>query len=115
MGFLYGPDKDKVFGQEWVRYSFFYMVPHFVLCVLLTAVGLSYASRSPSGTSAKNENKSDTAGSEMQKRIEGKRSRAVEIPFKRVTITFEDISYDVKASTGKDQLRLLNNVNGIFG
>ena len=38
----------------------------------------------------------------------------VEIPFKPVTLTFTDICYDVKASKGKDTIRLLNNVNGIF-
>ena len=39
----------------------------------------------------------------------------IEIPFKPVTLTFTDVCYDVKASKGKDTLRLLNNANGIFG
>ena len=115
MGFTYGPDKDIVFGQEWVMYSFAYMVPHFFLCIALTAVGLSYARRSPTnGASSKSDDKSFTAASEQRAEIESRTSRPVQIPFKRVTITFEDICYDVKASTGKEQLRLLNNVNGVF-
>lgn len=111
MGFLYGKDLDKIFGQEWVMYWFFYMVPHFAFCVLLTALGLTYARSSPSTTSTKSERKIATADKEQQ---EIARSKKVQIPFKPVTITFEDICYDVKSSTGNDQLRLLNNVNGIF-
>jgi ABC-type bacteriocin/lantibiotic exporter with double-glycine peptidase domain len=38
----------------------------------------------------------------------------VNVPFKPVTLTFEDVCYDVKASTGKETLRLLHNVNGVF-
>ena len=38
----------------------------------------------------------------------------IDIPFIPVTLSFSDICYDVKASTGKDTIRLLNNVYGIF-
>lgn len=108
MGFLYGNDFDKVFGQEWVMYAFSYMVPHFFLSMLLTALGLRYARHSHNSTSAKSETKN------VQQESTDSHTPKVTIPFKPVTITFENICYDVKASTGNDQLRLLNNINGVF-
>jgi len=110
MGFLYGKDYEKVFGQEWVSYSFFYMLPHFFLCLLLTALGLTFARSSPGASSSK---ETRTSESNVELCAEGEHDQ-VEIPFKPVTITFSNICYDVKASNGKEKLRLLNNVNGIF-
>ena len=34
--------------------------------------------------------------------------------FTPVDLSFRDLCYDVKASTGSDKLRLLNNVSGVF-
>jgi hypothetical protein len=34
--------------------------------------------------------------------------------FTKVDLTFEDIVYKVKASTGNEMLRLLNGVSGVF-
>ena len=31
-----------------------------------------------------------------------------------VTLAFKDLSYEVKASTGSEKLRLLSNVSGVF-
>jgi hypothetical protein len=36
------------------------------------------------------------------------------IPFKPVTLSFEDVSYNVTASKGGTTLRILNHVDGIF-
>jgi hypothetical protein len=38
----------------------------------------------------------------------------VEIPFQPLTLSFQDLCYEVTASTGKEKLMLLKNVNGIF-
>jgi hypothetical protein len=40
--------------------------------------------------------------------------RNVAIAFKPITLSFENICYDVKSSTGDENLRLLHNVNGYF-
>ena len=100
-------DQDgNPFGKEWVAYSFLYMIPHTVLCMVLSALGLVYVR--PSGDSA--------ASDEMSGNSDDKSSGTaeVQISFKPVTLSFEDICYDVKASTSNEQLRLLHNANGAF-
>jgi ABC-type multidrug transport system fused ATPase/permease subunit len=134
VGFLYGIDKGMAFQKIWVVYWFIYMVPHFLFCVFLTALGLTHA-RSSQKT---NTIKTDTKGSTLNAIRSSKTKRdvpsngsstgltngeafqdeteesSVEIPFVSVTLTFENICYDIKASQGSQQLRLLKNVNGMF-
>jgi ABC-type multidrug transport system ATPase subunit len=38
----------------------------------------------------------------------------VNIPFRPITLSFENVCYDVKASTTGEELRLLHDVNGYF-
>jgi hypothetical protein len=91
------------FGQAWVGYSFSYIVPYWLLCCVLSAIGLSsvqHKANSPSDLVAKSETTS-----------------AVErttIPFQPVTLSFHDICYTVNASTSKEKLLLLKSVSGIF-
>ena len=93
------------FGREWVAYSFYYMIAHTVLCILLSGLGLYYVRFSgDSGKTDETAGNSDAASSNAE----------VRISFKPVTLTFEDICYDVKASTSNEQLRLLHNINGAF-
>jgi ABC-type multidrug transport system ATPase subunit len=100
--------KGEVFGQEWVAYSFAYMVPYAVLCTILQSALLRYVRVEPKAAPSPPGEDSDKseAGEEAM--------NAVDIPFKPVTLTFTDICYDVTASKGKDKLRLLNNANGVF-
>ena len=37
-----------------------------------------------------------------------------QVPFIPVDLSFEDLCYEVTASTSKDKLRLLNEVSGVF-
>jgi ABC-type lipoprotein export system ATPase subunit len=93
------------FGKEWVVYGFIYMVSHTVITLLLSAVTL--ANVRISGESGVSEDAADSNGIATE-------SADVRISFKPVTVTFEDVSYDVKASTSNEQLRLLHNVDGAF-
>lgn len=94
------------FGQEWVAYSFLYMILHTVLCMVLSALGLIYVR--PSGDSAASDEMTGNSDDNSSGNAE------VRISFKPVTLSFEDICYDVKASTSNEQLRLLHNANGAF-
>jgi len=95
------------FEMVWVGYYFAYMAGHYLLCVFITAYGLGRVAGSSGGKTSSNE---DPSGDGSQSEEE----ETAKIPFTPATLTFEDICYDVQASTGKDQLRLLSNVNGVF-
>ena len=114
VGFLFGKDSDQAYGDEWVVYFFLYMIPCFFLCTLLTAVSLAFAKNAQNSNARK-----------VNTRIHGTVEVAhddgdidddgrVDIPFTPITITFEDVCYCVKASTGGETLQLLNDVSGLF-
>ena len=117
VGFTYGQD-NKPFDQAWVGYCFSYILPYFFLCLLMTALGLTYVKTSPSTKTVKTDSKTSSPDNQQEREAtlenEFENEGKVEIPFKPVTITFEDVCYDVKASKGKESLRLLHNVHGIF-
>lgn len=125
--------KGSAFSQVWIGYAFAYMVPYAILCTLAQSLCLKLVRVEPRASPAPPEdgngiveNEDGTENADMQNvfvklfRVGPKASlsspenAAMEIPFKPVTLTFTDICYDVKASKGKDTIRLLNNVNGIF-
>jgi hypothetical protein len=100
------------------------MLLYFLLCCVLTALGLTYlrpadsgggkpepGSPSLSAPDSKDKNKGDdsTAGEQGEKQ-----KKAVQIPFTPVDLSFHDITYEVVASTSTETLRLLKSVNGIF-
>lgn len=95
------------FGREWIGYAFAYTIPYSLLCSVLTALGLVYLRNEGSAPAV--EPRGDASSGR-----EGEEKKDLEIPFKPVTLSFRDICYDVVASTSKDTLRLLKNVNGIF-
>lgn len=92
------------FPRAWVGYGFAYMVPYWLLCVVLSAIGLSSAHHSTKASVDVSENTASVS--------EG--GGEVKIPFKPVALSFHDICYEVTASTTKKQLKLLKNVNGVF-
>ena len=101
---------DQPFDQVWVAYSFAYMIGHILFTILLSAFGLTYIRISAeSGTNSDSED--DVL--ELTNGTTGETSE-VQISFKPVTLTFEDICYDVTASTSNEELRLLHNVSGAF-
>lgn len=106
------------------------MLLYFLLCCVLTALGLTYlrpadvgggkpepSSPSPSSASASSpddRDKDKNKGDDVVGQEEEKESKAVQIPFTPVDLSFHDISYEVVASTSSETLRLLKSVNGIF-
>uniref|UniRef100_A0A7S1V0Y6 ABC transporter domain-containing protein n=1 Tax=Grammatophora oceanica TaxID=210454 RepID=A0A7S1V0Y6_9STRA len=101
------------FGKIWIAYNFAYLVPYFLLCVILTGVGLQFVRRDDSGGGGAADSEDDdqlgmTTEEEMADR------KPIHVPFQPVTLSFKDVCYDVKASTGKETIRLLHNVNGVF-
>jgi len=95
------------FSRDWVGYGFAYMGGYFVLCVIGTALGLTYARNTCEV--AVPEVKVESTEKETEEEDE-----RIEIPFKPVDLSFQDVCYDVKASTSKEMLRLLKKVNGVF-
>jgi len=110
----------KPFGMVWVGYAFAYAIPYSLLCTVLTALGLTFV-RNKGGRASSDDRPSDSNrqqscfsvehGSAI---VEAPSSIEIEIPFQPVTLSFKDICYTVTASTSKDELKLLTNVNGIF-
>ena len=113
MGFV-GPD-GKAFEKEWVGYWFAYMAGHYVVCVFATAWCIGSFSDAGGNSSVSSTDAAEIA-KEVDSSVKGESSGdgQKDIPFLPATLTFEDICYDVQASTGKETLRLLDNVNGVF-
>jgi hypothetical protein len=97
------------------------MLLYFLLCCVLTALGLTYLrpadtgggkpeAGSPSSLSPGDDDNYKSTGDDTAV----KDSKAVQIPFTPVDLSFHDISYEVPASTSNETLRLLKGVNGIF-
>lgn len=93
------------FGQEWIGYGFCYMVLYYLLCCVLTAIGLTFVRNEGGvalGPTSTKDDENDNQG------------EAIKIAFKPVTLSFHDLCYEVTASTKKEKLRLLKSVNGVF-
>lgn len=101
------PSDDEPFSQDWVGFGFAYMIPYFLLCVVGTAILLTH-----------NRNTGENVAPEILKETTREevtsQSAEITIPFKPVDVSFQDISYEVTASTGKKTLKLLKNIDGIF-
>jgi len=97
--------RGSAFAREWIGYAFAYLVPYAILCTLVQSLCLKFVRVEPRASPSPPEGDTDD---------ENGSAEVVEIPFMPVTLTFTDICYDVEASKGKDTIRLLNGVNGIF-
>eukprot|EP00980_Cylindrotheca_fusiformis_P012581 scaffold3084_cov144-Cylindrotheca_fusiformis.AAC.29 len=104
IGFVDG--NGNPMGREWILYGVIYMLCHICLTLLLSALCLSKIRVSSN---------SGAAGDEVVFTEESAdETQSFRISFKPVTLTFENICYDVTSSKGKEELRLLHNVNGAF-
>lgn len=116
------------FGQDWIAYSFAYMVPCWTVCTIISGLFLKFVrvegvsnnnmtsmddpkvgERKTNGHSTNGEPSKDGMN-----RRDSNTSTEMTIPFKPVTLSFHNICYDVVASKGKSTLRLLHNVDGVF-
>jgi ABC-type multidrug transport system ATPase subunit len=92
------------FSAKWIAWGFVYMVPYSMLCCTLTALGLTFVRNTGGGVPAEPKSSIKLELSETD----------IRLPFKPVTLSFRNISYEVVASTSKETLTLLNDVNGMF-
>jgi ABC-type multidrug transport system ATPase subunit len=101
------------------------MLIYYVACIILTAVGLTYSSARRIGGDALSVPRSgvhqggvddssnrESLGCEQEPQVPDE--RRMRIPFQPVVLGFQDLSYEVKASTSNDRIMLLKSVNGIF-
>ena len=106
-GFMH---RGEAFTREWIGYCFAYLVPFFVLCMIISSVGLSYYRVEPK--------KSQPDVPESLELKEGEDEKINKLTqsssFTPVTLSFSNLSYHVKSSVGGEQICLLNNVSGIF-
>jgi len=110
-GFVDG--NGEPFGQDWIAYSFAYMVPFWTVCTIISGLCLKFIrveGISSAVTSMQDGTNGDTSFD--TERTDG--STEMTIPFKPVTLSFKNICYDVASSKGTSTLRLLNNVDGLF-
>ena len=112
-GFVY--DDNKPFDREWITFAYAFMCAHIFLSILTSAMILSsirVETKSPPSYEAIE--KPDERHSESVKSNQKVRDDDVNIPFKPITLSFENVCYDVKSSTGEEDIRLLCNVDGYF-
>lgn len=97
------------FTREWISYCFAYIVPFTFLCMVISAICLHYYRVEPKKSKP---NVSDAI--ETDKEDEKVAALSNETSFVPVTLTFKDLSYEVKSSVGGEQIKLLNSVSGVF-
>jgi ABC-2 type transporter len=103
-GFVDG--NDVPYSFEWAAWGILFALGSAVAACILSVVFLSRI-RFATGQSLVTD-----AGSDEQPDTEDNYSQ-VEIPFKKVDLTFKDIHYTVTASTSDEKLELLKGVDGV--
>jgi len=101
--------EHEEFTREWIVYCFIYLIIFVILCMLSSAACLHY--RRMEHKPKRSMEKPNFEGKEVDSTL-GKGQ--VENVFVPVTLSFRDLSYVVKASTGTESLSLLKDVCGIF-
>ena len=91
-------------GRVWIGYSFAFLLPYTLLFGIITWLALKYVRIEPDRQHVK---KDVSIGKD-------KETEEITVPFIPVDLSFENLVYEVTASTSKDKLRLLNEVSGVF-
>ena len=103
-------DSDgSIFTREWIKWGYTYMCLHLFLTVLTSATILALCR--VNGDPPPDQEEVEKSNQEMNAQTH---NDDVNIPFRPITLSFENICYDVKASTSGEDLRLLNDVSGYF-
>ncbi len=113
-GFVY--DDGEPFNRDWIVWAYLFMCLHIILSVLTSSMILASVrvhSKSPPSLEGSIEKNDGNSVSNVEEDDENG-GEDVNIPFKPIALSFENVCYDVKASTGGEDIRLLNNVNGCF-
>ncbi len=104
-------DKNNApFTTVWIGYTFLYLFAHTALSMVASGVILQYVRVTNITGVTDDEARIITNQEDHSTEPEPETN----ISFKPVTVTFENVCYDVKASKGNETLRLLHNVNGAF-
>jgi len=96
-------------GKEWIGYSFAFLILFAILSGVVTALCLDFYRVKKR---VQVETKEDIGSTNIN--IDEATTEVARLPFTPVNLTFEDITYEVKASTSDETLRLLNGVSGSF-
>ena len=102
--------KGEAFTREWIGYCFAYLVPFVIICIISSALCLHYKR-----VESKKSSKPDLPESKESKDEDGNVAKLTQTSsFIPVTLTFSNLSYEVKSSVGGEQIKLLNSVSGMF-
>lgn len=107
----------KPFDTAWIGWSMLYMIIYWGLCTIGTALGLTYwRATTKASSTPKSKETIDEHGDETGDvpNVENGETDKIVIPFKPVTLSFQDLCYEVTASTSKEKLMLLKQINGVF-
>lgn len=105
-GFVHESNGES-FTREWIAYCFAYLFLFLILCMITSAACLHYLRMEPKPNGSLEVPENGVKENEPDFEI----STA---PFIPVTVSFKDISYEIKAYTGSSKLCLLKNVSGVF-
>lgn len=94
-------------GRAWIGYSFAFMIPFTLIFSFILGVVLKYVRIEPGKAHVKRQS---VAIGQIVEKTEDE----FNLPFTPVGLTFENLVYEVKASTGNEILRILNEVSGAF-
>ena len=90
--------------QGWIGYSFAFLVPYTLMFGIVTWQALKYIRVEP-----------DRPTIDGKVNIGSiKKTEEFSIPFTPADVVFDNLVYEVTASTSKDKIRLLNEVSGVF-
>ena len=90
--------------QGWLGYSFAFLVPYTLVFGIITWQALKYI---------RVEQDRPTIDGKVSIGVT-KKTEELSIPFTPADVSFDNLVYEVTASTSKDKLRLLNEVSGVF-
>lgn len=94
--------------RAWIGYAFAFLLPFLIIMAGILCVVLKYVRIEPSTTDV------DKDKSRSEDDAVAKPGSDFNLPFTPVDLTFENLCYEVKPSTGDGMLKLLNNVSGAF-
>ena len=102
---------DVPFSKVWIGYGFVYVIGAFGLATIAAAACLQLRMEEPQKCAPEiKELKKDDIEDEDIEDANGQELTA----FIPVDLSFQELCYEVKASTGSEKLRLLKSVSGIF-
>jgi ABC-2 type transporter len=108
--------RDAVLKGDWIWWGVLFLVIYFLSCTAVTAIGLTYSARRRIGGGS-------IVGAAPEEVGHGNSSVAGEdsaeatltrFSFQPVVLTFQNLSYEVKASTSNERLQLLKDISGVF-